>query len=179
MKQFYSKKIFGINVIAQRKKYLNIMEDTLLNLLNLDKILFHKTTKLLGTIFITPFNDFYNELFLKNNIWFVDKDFLNEKKNYKGALIAGLVHETYHRYQYTTGKIEKKPGRVADNIEQDAYKIQIAFLKKHNFLDELKRVKNQLSESVWKNDDPLRKSDNKYENLLKLYKSGKLKIIKV
>lgn len=176
MQQFYSKKIFGIKVIAQRKKHITIMEDVLLNLSSLDKRLFHKTTQLLGTIFITSFDDFYNELFLKNNIWFVDKDFLDKKKNHKGALLALLVHETYHRYQYVMGKIEKKAGRVEDDIEQNAYRVQIAFLKKHNFLHELKRVKSLLRKRVWKMDDSLGKSDTKYENLLTLYKSGKLKI---
>lgn len=178
MKQFYSKKIFNIQVIAPRKKHLNIVDGFLLTLFSLDKRAFHKVIRLMGTIFITPFNDFYNELFLKNNIWFVDKDFLDENKNYKGAFISMLVHEAHHRHQYVIGKIEKKSGMVKGHIEKEAYRIQIAFLKKHNFFQELRRKQKQLRKSAWETDDPAGKSDKKYERLLTLYKSGKLKIIK-
>lgn len=179
MQQFYSKEIFGIQIIAPSKKHFDIIEGYLFALLDLDKRAFLKVIRLMGTIFVTPFNDFYNELFLKNNIWFVDKDFLDKKKNYKGAFISVLVHEAHHCHQYVTGKIEKKSGMVGGQIEKAAYQIQIAFLKKHNFSQELQRKQGQLKEGAWKTDDPSGESDKKYENLLVLYKSGKLKITKV
>lgn len=174
--RYYQKKVFRIRVIAPTKEQVAMVGATLAYLRYLDTREFQNVNRLIGTIFITPFDNFYNEFFLKDNIWFVDKDFIDETKNVVSYFISLMVHEATHRKRYLAAG-SRRSGFATDREERAAYQAQISFLVRHGFRKGAGAAMKKMKRRVWRSDDPHRRLDKKYQKLLHLYKSGALKII--
>src|SRR3989344_8704627 len=176
---YYSKKYYGLTVIAPSILLLKKMGKIISGLKDLSRRDFQYVIKLLSTIFITPYLDFNNELFTRNNIWFVDKDFLDRRKEHPSYMMGGLVHEAFHREQFLRGEMRRINGWAGEKIEKPAQRKEINFYKRNKLFISA-RIRAALfvaePERFFKQD---KKSDMKYERLLKAYKAKKLKIIEL
>ena len=173
-KTFLFIKIKSLIIISPEKSLLKKAKDALLLIKNVDSKEYIKIFSRLNIVFITNKNGFSNEFFMPEKIWFVNKSVI--KNNDLKWLASLIIHEAFHATQFKNGKYVLPFG---EKLERPAIDLQEKFLKRIKDLSSKKQLESEFKRKYWKEIEDDELSYSYFRNLLRLFETKKLKLMKI
>ncbi len=162
----------GIRIIADKKRYLEKLERSILALQTWNLAEYKKARKYLTTIFIHPGIKEYNQTLVHEQTWLVGHSLFSQKDFDVPYVASLIIHEAHHIAQYRAGK-----QYFGARAEMMAYLRQRNFLKRIKYDYAVKWLDRRFKDKWWRVMDKQEKAKKKAESLWKSYKRGKLNVV--
>jgi hypothetical protein len=174
MKKIILYKLKGkINLISSSKSQLKLLQKSVDFLFenNKEKLKINFRKKPIFTILVSKITPYYNEFFLKENIFVLGDGYFKKQFAYKEFLASLILHEMKHLEQFQNGK--KFTGKIA---ETEGYKVQRNFLENIRYESAVKWLDNQYKKQWWKEMDKKTIQREKTIEFFNNFKENKFKI---
>jgi hypothetical protein len=173
-KDFLYLKIKSLIIISPTKLFLKKIKDALGLIQKTDLKEYRNIFSRLNIIFVTNKNDYTNEFFMPEKIWFANK--LLIKNNDINWLASLIIHEAFHATQFKNGKYIFPLG---EKLEKPAIELQKKFLEKLEGKKVRKETKYLIQKKYWRKIEDDKKSFSYFRNLLYLFQNKKINLKRV